>query len=154
MLSLVQCDWIGTEVVFHLQVVLKLHGEYSRGPWGCLPTLCPGDLVLVLTRRDLDPGQAGFSASLVLFQVPQNWIGTEVLFHSQVVQILHGESSRGPWWCLPIQHPWWPGAGTNRKGLVNAIFLNTKVFFQVASIGGCIKMAHKNFLCFFSITVR
>ena len=32
-----------------------------------------------------DPGQAGFSASLMLSQVPHNWIGTEVVFHSPVV---------------------------------------------------------------------
>jgi hypothetical protein len=53
---------------------------------GCLQTLCPGDPVLVPTRRDLDPGQAGFSASLVLSQVPHDWIGTEVVFHPPVVQ--------------------------------------------------------------------
>ena len=34
--------------------------------------------MLVLTGRDLDPGQAGFSASLMLSQVPSDWIGTEV----------------------------------------------------------------------------
>ena len=51
--------------------------------------------MLVSTGRYLDPGQAGFSASLVLSQVPCDWIGTEVVFHSPVVQRSHGESSRG-----------------------------------------------------------
>jgi hypothetical protein len=56
--------------------------------------------VLAPTRRDLDPGQPGFSVFLVLSQVPRDWIGTEVVFHSQVVLRLRGESSRGPWGCL------------------------------------------------------
>ena len=46
-----------------------------------------------------DPGQARFSASLMLSQVPRDWIGTEVMFHSPVVLRLCGESSRGPWGC-------------------------------------------------------
>jgi hypothetical protein len=33
MLSQVLHGWIGTEVVFHSPVVLRLHGESSRGPW-------------------------------------------------------------------------------------------------------------------------
>ena len=33
MLSQVLHDWIGAEVVFHSPVVLRLHGESSRGPW-------------------------------------------------------------------------------------------------------------------------
>jgi hypothetical protein len=41
MLSQVQCDWIGTEVVLHSLVVLRSPGESSRGPWGYLPTPCP-----------------------------------------------------------------------------------------------------------------
>ena len=41
-----------------------------------------------------DPDQAGFSASLMLSQVPRDWNGTEVVFHSLVVLRLHGESSR------------------------------------------------------------
>jgi hypothetical protein len=61
--------------------------------------------VLVLTGRDLDPGQAGFSASLVLSQVLRDWIGTEVVFHSPVVLRACGESSRGPWACLLILDP-------------------------------------------------
>jgi hypothetical protein len=32
--------------VFHSLVVLRLHGESSRGPWGCLPTPRHGDPVL------------------------------------------------------------------------------------------------------------
>ena len=41
-----------------------------------------------------DPGQAGFSASLLLSQVPRDWIGTEVVFHSPEVLRLSGEPSR------------------------------------------------------------
>jgi hypothetical protein len=41
-----------------------------------------------------DPGQAGFSASLMLSQVPHDWIGTEVVFHSPVVLRTRGVSSR------------------------------------------------------------
>jgi hypothetical protein len=41
-----------------------------------------------------DPGQAGFSASLMLSQVLQGWIGTKVVLCSQVVLRSHGESSR------------------------------------------------------------
>jgi hypothetical protein len=55
--------------------------------------------VLVPTGRDLDPGQAGFSASLVLSQVLRDWIGTEVVFHSPVVLRSSRESSRGPGGC-------------------------------------------------------
>jgi hypothetical protein len=43
-----------------------------------------------------DPGQATFSASLMLSQVPHDWIGTEVVFHSPEVLRFHGESSRDP----------------------------------------------------------
>ena len=41
-----------------------------------------------------DPGQAGFSAALMLSQVPCYWNGTEVVFHSQVVLRSCGESSQ------------------------------------------------------------
>jgi hypothetical protein len=41
-----------------------------------------------------DPGQVGFSASLMLSQVPCDWIGMEVLFHSPEVLRSHGDSSR------------------------------------------------------------
>jgi hypothetical protein len=41
-----------------------------------------------------DPGQAGFSASLMLSQVPSNWNGTEVVFYSLVVLRSSGKSSR------------------------------------------------------------
>jgi hypothetical protein len=40
------------------------------------------------------PGQAGFSASLMLSQVPHNWIWTEVVFHSPEVLRSCGEPSR------------------------------------------------------------
>ena len=41
-----------------------------------------------------DPGQAGFSASLMLSQVPCNWIGTEVVLHSPEVLRSCGKSSK------------------------------------------------------------
>jgi hypothetical protein len=64
-----------------------------------------------------DPGQAGFPASLMLSQVPRDWNGTEVVFHSPVVLRSRGESSRGPWGCLLTPSPRWPGAGADWKGL-------------------------------------
>ena len=72
---------------------------------GCPTTLHLGDPVLAPTGRDLDPGQAGFSAFLVLSQVLRDWIGTEVVFHSAVVLRSSGESSRVPWGCLPTPRP-------------------------------------------------
>jgi hypothetical protein len=47
-----------------------------------------------LPEGTCDPGQAGFSASLMLSQVPHNWTGIEVVFHSLVVLRSSGESSR------------------------------------------------------------
>ena len=41
MLSQVLRDWIRTEFVFHSPVVLRSHGESSRGPWGCPKTPRP-----------------------------------------------------------------------------------------------------------------
>jgi hypothetical protein len=41
-----------------------------------------------------DPDQAGFSASIMLSQVPSDWNGTEVVFHSPEVLRSRGESSR------------------------------------------------------------
>ena len=41
-----------------------------------------------------DPGQAGFSASLMLSQVLRYWNGTEVVFHSPVVLRSPEESFR------------------------------------------------------------
>jgi hypothetical protein len=58
-----------------------------------------------------DPGQAGFPAFLLLSQVPHDWIGTEVVFHSWVVLRSRGESSRGSWECPPTPRPRCPGAG-------------------------------------------
>jgi hypothetical protein len=77
------------------------------GNWVCLPTLGPGDPVLAPTRRDLDAGQAVFSVSLMLSQVLQDLIGREVVFHSPVVLRSRGESSRGPWVCVPTPCPYY-----------------------------------------------
>ena len=41
-----------------------------------------------------DPGQAWFSASLMLSQVLHSWIGSEVVLHSPEVLRSRGESSR------------------------------------------------------------
>ena len=60
-----------------------------------------------------DPGQSGVPASLMLSQVPLNWIGTEVVFYSPVVLRSREESSRGPWGCLSTPHLRCPGAGAN-----------------------------------------
>jgi hypothetical protein len=38
-------------------------------------------------KGTFDPGQARFSASLMLSQVPRDWNGTEVVFHSILSQV-------------------------------------------------------------------
>ena len=96
MLSQVPSDWIGTEAVFHSPEVLGSHGESSRDLGVVCRLRAQGDQVLALTGRDLDPGQAGFSAFPMLSQVPCDLIGTEVVIHSLTVQRSRGESSRGP----------------------------------------------------------
>jgi hypothetical protein len=53
MLSQVLCDWNGTEVVFHSLVVISSRGKSSRDVEGVHRLRAQGDLVLVLTRRDL-----------------------------------------------------------------------------------------------------
>ena len=105
MLSQVPSECIRTKVVFHSAEVLRSCGESFRDLVGVCRLSAQGDPVLVPTGRDLDPGQAGFSAYLVLSQVPRDWIETEVVFHSPVVLRLHGESSRGPWGCPPTPRP-------------------------------------------------
>jgi hypothetical protein len=53
-----------------------------------------------------DPGQAGFTASLMLSQVLPDWNGTEVVLHSSVVLSSRGESSRHlSWHCPPTPCP-------------------------------------------------
>jgi hypothetical protein len=74
-----------------------------------------------LLEGTCDPGQAVFPASLMLSQVPSDWIGTEVVFHSLVVLRSRGESSRGTWVCPPTLCPRWPGAGADWKGLVSLL---------------------------------
>jgi hypothetical protein len=64
----------------HLGGVLRLLAQVTQC-WHLLEGTC-------------DPGQAGFSASLMLSQVPRDWNGTEVVFHSPVVLRFRGESSR------------------------------------------------------------
>ena len=75
-------------------VVLRSHGESSRDHGGVHQLCAQGDQVLVPTRRDLQPWSGRFSASLMLSQVPCDWIGTEVVFHSPEVLRSGGESSR------------------------------------------------------------
>ena len=65
-----------------------------------------------------DIGQAGFPAFLMLSHVPQDWIGTEVVFHSPVVPRSCRESSRGPCGGSLTPHPRFPSAGAHRKGLM------------------------------------
>ena len=80
--------------MFHSPVALRSNGESSRD-LGPVCRLCAqGDQVLAPTGRDLDPGQAGFSASQMLSQVPSGWLGTKVVFHSPEVLRSNGESSR------------------------------------------------------------
>ena len=86
-------------------VVLRSHGESSRDHGGVHQLCAQGDQVLVPTRRDLQPWSGRFSASLMLSQVPPDWIGTEVVFHSPVVLRSRRDSSRGPRGCLPTPCP-------------------------------------------------
>ena len=65
----------------------------SRDLGGVSRLRAQSDQVLVPTRGTCDPGQAGFSASLMLSQVPRDWIETEVVFHSPEVLRSCGESS-------------------------------------------------------------
>jgi hypothetical protein len=79
------------------------------------------------------PGQPGFSASLMLSQVPRNWIGTEVVFHSPEVLRSHGESSRDLggvcWFCAQLD----PVLVPTGKAL---LFLNL-VFSLCSGDSGC-----------------
>jgi hypothetical protein len=79
-----------------------------------------------LLEGTCDPGQAGFSDSLMLSQVQHDWIGTEVVFHSLVVLRSGGESSRGPWGCPLTPCPRWPSVGADWKGFVLLQFLSNK----------------------------
>ena len=92
MLSQVPLNWNGTELVLHSPVVRRSRGESSQDLGG-VRRLCAQ--VTQCWRRPegtCDPGQAGFSASLMLSQVPHDWIGTEVVFHSPEVLRSSGES--------------------------------------------------------------
>ena len=75
-------------------VVLRSHGESSRD----LGVSDNSEHKVARYWRQVegtcDPGQAGFSASLMLSQVLHDWIETEVVFHSPEVLRLCGESSR------------------------------------------------------------
>ena len=56
-------------------VVLRSLGESSRDCEGVCQLHAQVDQVLALTKGSCDPGQVGFSASLMLSQVPRDWIG-------------------------------------------------------------------------------
>ena len=94
---------IGTDVVFHSPVILRSHGESCVNCEGVCQFRTQGDtdLVLVPNGRDFCPWSGWFSASLLLSQVPCNWIGTNVVFRSPVILRLCGESSRD---CGGVDH--------------------------------------------------
>ena len=73
MLSQVPHDWIGTEVVFHSPEVLRSCGD-PLGTMGMSADFVPKE-TRCWSRQEgtCDPGQAGFSASLMLSQVLHHW---------------------------------------------------------------------------------
>jgi hypothetical protein len=91
-LMLVPPYWSGTEDVLYSPVVLRSYAEYSWDLGGVLRLLAQVTWCWRRLEGTCDPGQAGFSASLML--VLRDWNGTEVVFHSPVVLRSHGESSR------------------------------------------------------------
>ena len=117
-------NWIETNVAFHSPVIVRSCEESSGDCGGVHGFHALGDLVLVLTGRDLCSWSDRFSASLLLSQVPQDCIGTHAVFHSPEILRLCGKSSGDCWGCLPILCPRWPGAGAYRKGLVWTLFLS------------------------------
>ena len=76
------------------QAIPVTRSEDRRIPgssWAGYP--CEDSSEQQVTGRDLCPWSGWFSASLMLSQVPRDWIGTEVVFHSPEVLSSHGESS-------------------------------------------------------------
>ena len=99
-------------------MVLRSCGESSRDCEGVCQLRTQDDLVLAPTRRDLCPWSGWFSASLMLSQVLQDWIGIDVVFCSPVILRFRRKSSRGLWRCPPTPHPRWPDVGADQKGCV------------------------------------
>lgn len=86
--------------------------------------------------RTCDPVQGGFSASLMLSQVPSNCNGTEVMFHSLDVLRSHQESSKDlghvHWLRAQVTWGWcWP----ERTCVLSVLFIlqlvNYKSWFNV-----------------------
>jgi hypothetical protein len=94
LLSQVPHDWIGTHVVFHSPVMLRSRGESSRECGGVCLFSALGDPVLALIGRELCSWSGQFSPSLLLSQIPRDWIGINVVLHSPVTLRSPGESSR------------------------------------------------------------
>jgi hypothetical protein len=96
------------------QAIPVTRSEDRRIPgssWAGYP--CEDSSEQQVTGRDLCPWSGWFSASLMLSQVPRDWIGTDA-FRSPVILRLW-RVLWGLWWCPPIPHPRWPGAGAARK---------------------------------------
>jgi hypothetical protein len=92
--------------------------ESPPGDLGGLSLLCAqGDPVLALMEGICDPGQAGFSASLMLSQVQRDWFGTKVVFHLQVVLRSRGESSREPWGVSQLRAQSYPVLALTRRDM-------------------------------------
>jgi hypothetical protein len=79
--------------VFCSPVIVILCGESFRDRGGVCWLQAYGDPVLVLTGRDLCPWSGQIFASLMLFQVPHDCIGTEVVFYSSVILRSRGGST-------------------------------------------------------------
>jgi hypothetical protein len=68
LLSQANHNWIGTDVVFCLPVILRSREESSVDCGAISRVLAQGDQELVQTGRDLCPWSGRFSASLLLAQ--------------------------------------------------------------------------------------
>jgi hypothetical protein len=96
-LSQARHNCIGTDVVFHSPMTLS-SDEGSSGDSRGVRRFCTQgdpDPVLVPIRRGLCPWSGRFSSSILLSQVPHNWIGIDDgVFRSPVILRWGGESSR------------------------------------------------------------
>jgi hypothetical protein len=106
--------------VFHTQVVLSSFGESSQDLGGDCWLRAQGDSVLAPTRRNLWP----WSGQVFCFpNAGPQWLerNRSCVLHTAGTKIVWRVLWR-PWGCLPTLCPRWPGAGANRKGLVEIFF--------------------------------
>jgi hypothetical protein len=105
------------EVVFHSPEVLRSLGESSRDLGGIRWLRTQGELVLVLIKGTCDPGQPGFSASLINAVSGPKYLD----WNRSCVPLTWGPTIQWSvlwrtWGYLLTLRPRWPGAGTDQKG--------------------------------------